>query len=345
MMASDVPRDDESTGAWAQSVKRAFRFVFLAVCLAALAWSLSGIRRVPPESRAVVYRFGVIVHHQGAGLLLAWPRPIEQVVILPSAEQQIEFQIDGFQSNANPDHYIYGNPRQNKSMLLTGDGSVVDLRGTLLYEILDPAAFILSAEHLGPALQRLFSASAIAICATRDLDTILVARPEIAAGPEARSAREQLRADLMNAINDRLNNLTSSGVGLGIRISRVDLEASIPNGAKNAFDQVLVVSQKAEADIAESRTKASRIATQANQIADRTRTASQAKATERVAEATTRTATIRALAQGSPGLSGDMLINRIYYDRVGALLSKAARVDTVDANGAVNLILPGPAQK
>ena len=49
--------------------------------------------------------------------------------------------------------------------------------------------------------------------------------------------------------------------------------------------------------------------------------------------------------RGSPGLSGQMLINRIYYDRVGPLLAKAARVDTIDKNGGINLILPGPVPK
>jgi len=49
-----------------------------------------------------------------------------------------------------------------------------------------------------------------------------------------------------------------------------------------------------------------------------------------------------AVAKESPGLSGSMLASRIYYDRIGALLAKAARVDTVDNNGGVQLMLPGP---
>ena len=32
---------------------------------------------------------------------------------------------------------------------------------------------------------------------------------------------------------------------------------------------------------------------------------------------------IAALADQTPGLSGQMLLNRLYYDRVGALLKKA----------------------
>jgi regulator of protease activity HflC (stomatin/prohibitin superfamily) len=344
MTASDIRDGAEPAGAWAQSAKSAFRFLFLAVCVAAIIWSLSGIRQVPPESRAIVYRLGTVVRQQGAGLLLAWPRPIEQVVILPSADRQIEFKIDGFEPGLNPNHYVYSDARNNAAFLLTGDASVVHLQGTLLYQIVDPAAYILAINHLGPALQRVFITSAVSVCATRDLDTILVARPELAAGAsaDARAGREQLRADLTNAINRRLDELTRAGAGFGIRVSRVDLAASIPNGAKAAFDRVLVASQEAERAVAEGRTLASKTAARANETSDRIITEAAAKAAERVTDAKTRTASIGALAAGSPGLSGTMLISRVYFDRIGTLLGKAARVDTVDHSGGVNLVLPGP---
>ena len=157
--------------------------------------------------------------------------------------------------------------RENAAFLLTGDASVVHLQATLLYQIIDPAAYILAAEHVGPALQRLFVASAVSVCASRDLDTILVARPELDSGSSAaaRAGREQLRADLMNAINHRLDDLTSAGASLGIKVSRVDLAAAIPSGAKSAFDYVLIATQQADRDIAEARTGAAMTAQRANQ--------------------------------------------------------------------------------
>ena len=163
-MTMPDPKDGaEPAGAWAQSAKLAFRFLFLAVCLAAIGWSVSNFRQVPPESRAIVYRFGSIVRQQGAGLLMAWPRPIEQVVILPSEDRQIEFRIDQFEpdSAVGGDFMISDYARENTAFLLTGDASVVHLQATLLYQIIDPAAYILAAEHVGPALQRLFVASAV----------------------------------------------------------------------------------------------------------------------------------------------------------------------------------------
>lgn len=344
MTASDIREGAEPEGAWAQSAKSAFRFLFLAVCFAAIVWSLSGVRQVPPESRAIVYQFGKIVRQQSAGLLLAWPRPIEQVVILPSADRQIEFRIEGFEPGSNPNHNVYYNARVNSAFLLTGDASVVHLEATLFYQIVDPAAYILAGEHLGPALQRLFVASAVSVCAARDLDTILVARPELDTGSNAaaRAGRERLRADLVSAINHRLDDLSGVGAGLGVTVSRVDLAASIPNGAKDAFDRVLVASQEAERDIAEARTEAAATAQSANQEHDRILTDAEAKAAERTTQAKARTAAIGALARGSPGFSGVTLAKRIYIDRIGAILAKAARVDTVDHGGGIHLILPGP---
>jgi regulator of protease activity HflC (stomatin/prohibitin superfamily) len=338
----------EPQGPLAQAAQLAFRFFFLAVCVAAIGWSLSNFRQVPPDSRAVVFRFGDIARQQDAGLLMAWPEPIERVLLLPSADRQIEFKIRQFEPGpAGRDYSISYDPRLNAAFLLTGDTSVVHLEGTLLYQIVDPAAYALSMDHVGPALERLFVASAVSVCARRDLDAILVARPELGAnaGAAARAGREQLRADLMTAINGRLDDLVRQGAGLGIAVSRVDLAAAIPSGAKSAFDYVLIVSQQAETDVAQARTSATTVALQANQDRDRLLADAAAKAEERLTEARRRTAAVNALTRGASGVSGQMLINRIYYDRVGPLLSGAARVDTIDKEGGINLMLPGPVRQ
>jgi regulator of protease activity HflC (stomatin/prohibitin superfamily) len=347
--AANPKQGAEPSGAWAQSAKLAFRFLFLAVCLAALGWSVSNFRQVPPESRALVFRFGQLVRQQGSGLLMAWPQPIERLVILPSEDRQLEFRIDQFEpdSSVSSDFMISDYARENVAFLLTGDASVVHLQASLLYQITDPAAYILAAEHVGPALQRIFVTSAVAVCASRDIDTILVARPELnaAANATSRASREQLRADLTNAMNRRLDDLTGAGSSLGIKVSRVDLAAAIPSGAKSAFDYVLIATQQADRDIAESRTGAAMTGLRANQDRDRTLTDADARAEEKTTEARSRTASVAALAKGSPGLTNEMLESRIYYDRIGSLLAKAARVDTVDSNGGINLMLPGPVPK
>jgi regulator of protease activity HflC (stomatin/prohibitin superfamily) len=349
------PKDETSgiSGAWSQSLALSFRFLFIAVFVMGFAWAVSNIRVIQPDSRAVVLRFGNVVREAGAGLLLALPEPAEHVIVLPSADRQIEYQIKSFQAQGvviisggqvSPDRTVLVNrdPRQNAGMLMTGDMSVVHLDATLFYRITDAKAYVLAADHVAPALERLFVASAVRVCGSRDLDTILVARPELeTAAGTARAGRERLRTDLMNEVNRRLDDLAKQGASLGIQVGRVDLLPSIPGEAKTAFDSVLVAIQEAETKAAQARTQAEQMMQRANQDKDRIVTDADARAAEAVTFAQTRTASIDALAEGAQGLTGETLTAQIFSDRIGPLLGKAAQVLTTDGNGGAHLILPG----
>ncbi|HTQ14806.1 MAG TPA: SPFH domain-containing protein [Rhizomicrobium sp.] len=353
MSTAPLPDRSRAMGAMTQSVALAFRFLFLAVCAIAVFWSVSNVRRIPPDSQALVTRFGAVVREQGPGLLLAWPSPVEEVFVLPSSARQMEFRIARFDTNAayqeggqstdagyasfdlDPD------PRNNTGFLLTGDSSVVHLQAVVFYQITDPVAYVISSQHVLPALERLFIASAVSVCAGRDLDSILVARPESALRTNDASLRERLRADILNAVNRRLEALAVQGSGLGIQVSRVDLAAAIPTGAKAAFDKVLTVTQNAETDIAVARTSAQLTSQDADRQKDRIVTDATASAEEQVTGAQTQTASIAALAHDAQGPSRDMLLNRVYFERAGNLLSKAGRLDAVDPEGKVHVILPG----
>jgi regulator of protease activity HflC (stomatin/prohibitin superfamily) len=358
-MADRIDSDArEAKSAWEQAAERSFTFLFIVVCVLALAWMVSNCRQVPPDSRAVVLRLGVVVREEGAGLLLALPRPFEQVITLPSVDRQIAFPIYAFQS-ASADTGLFNrseggadlsgaapplsrDPAQNTAMLLTGDMSVVHFEARLLYRIIDARAYVLSSAHVAPALERLFVASAVAVTARRDLDTILVARPDRNVFSDvARAGREGLRPDLQAEVNRRLFNLAQQGAGLGIAVSRVDLVAAIPAEAKPAFDSVLYAIQKAETGTAEARTGAETTRQQANQDRDRILTDAQAMAEERTTLAKTRTAAITALSAGTQGLSAPMLSNQLYQEQVGKLFSRAGRVFATDGAGGSRLILPG----
>ena len=357
----------EPDGVWAQSAKIAFRFLFGAVGLIALGWAVSNIRQVQPDHWAVVLRFGNIVRQHGAGLLIAWPRPIEEVLILPSADQQIEMRITRFDGDAEgstdkkppvtqaaevTQDAIAGfamsdNPRLNTGFLLTGDSSVVHLQATLFYQISDPAAYVIAAEHVPPALERLFIASAVALCAGRDLDTILVARPELNPNGEGnfRASREQLRSDLMRAVNRRLEDLAEQGSGLGVTVAA---SISCPRFRAVRNRSSIVSSSLPRPPKRLSRTPApgrSWSRRQANQETDSIITEATAAAKERVADAVSHTATIDALADQMPEVSRQTLFNRIYFARVGALLSRMGVVETFDGESANHIILPGPRGK
>jgi regulator of protease activity HflC (stomatin/prohibitin superfamily) len=340
--------DMQEIGALGQATALAFRFLLGAAVLIALGWLASNIRQVPPDSQAIVIRFGAVSHVQGPGLLLAWPRPIDRVVLVPAAARQTEFAISRFldgQIPNSPYAAIYGYPmddaaRLNSGFLLTGDASAVHLQAQIFYQISDPVAYMVAARHVNAALQRLFIASTVGVLAGRDLDTILVARPEIASTNSEAILRERLRADLTNAVNRRLQALSVEGASLGVTVSRVDLIPTIPGGAKDAFDNVLVVNQTADQLVAETRTQAQGTLQQAQSERDRITTDATARAQEAVSNATVATASISALGKDNHDMSHSMLMSRLYYDRIGPMIERAGRVETISKDGAVRLLLP-----
>ncbi len=66
----------------------------------------------------------------------------------------------------------------NANYLLTGDGNVVSLDATVFFTITDPTVYLLAEDHVRPALNRLYLASAVTLAASRSLDDFLVARPD-----------------------------------------------------------------------------------------------------------------------------------------------------------------------
>lgn len=342
---SNTTDDLRELGPWGQAVALTFRFLLLAAALIAAGWFISNFHQIPADSQAVVMRFGSVARIRGPGLLLAWPRPIEQVVVLPAAARQLQLPIRRYDENQDGSvgqgFDTSFDPRMNTGFLLTGDSGVVHLEARVFYQIDDPLAYMISADHIEPALERLFLASAVGMMAGRDMDSVLVARPEVASEAAEATRRERLRSDLMSAVNRRLTDLGQQGASLGITVSRVDLVPSIPAGAKQAFENVLIVTQDAEARSAVARTSAEMTSQEANRNKDRIAASAIAAAEESITNAKAQTASIEALAQQSRDMSRGMQLTRVYYDRVQVVLKKAKRVDVVDRSGSVRTILPG----
>ncbi len=165
---------------WLQAGRLAFLALFGVTLLAALAWVFSNVRQIGPENRAVVLRLGALERLAGPGLLLAWPQPLEQVLLLPSAEQVIERRVEGLLRSeqarrADLDVSLSSDALAGSGYLLTGDAGVVQLDVRVFYKVDDPYAYVLQGAHVLPALDRLVARNAVQVCAARDLDTILVA--------------------------------------------------------------------------------------------------------------------------------------------------------------------------
>ncbi len=336
----------EPKGAWAQSLQIVFRLGFLGMLVLAGLWAASNIRQIPAQSRAVVLRFGEFNRVRDAGLLIAWPRPIEQVVIIPARDSQIRL---GSANDPRPPENNYlglrndAAARANGDFFLTGDSGVVHLDAHIFYQITDPEAFVLSAAHVEPALYRIYESAALSLLASRELDDVLVARPE-RPGDEANLAagrRQQLHLDLMAAMNRKLSDLGHRHSGLGVEISRVDLSAALRSRAERAYEDVLTSIQGADQRIAEARTFAERKAQDAKQSHDRVIVSANAAAAERLSQATSQTAEVSALAEQMKTSSREALLTQVFNERIGSILKKVGQVTAVDARNPTRLIVPG----
>ncbi|WP_434701377.1 protease modulator HflK [Pseudomonas sp. D1-36] len=347
-----VPRGtNELSSPWIQAGRLSFLALYAVTVLAALAWLFANVRQVAPQDRAMVLHFGALDRVQNAGLLWAWPRPVEQVILLPAADRVLErrvenllrsdaaLQADRVASFASP----VTDALAGSGYLLTGDAGVVQLDVRVFYKVTDPYAFVLQGEHVLPALDRLATRSAVALAAARDLDTILVARPELlGSDSQAAERRERLRGDLVQGINRRLADLAATGQGLGIEVVRVDVQSSLPGPAVGAFNAVLTASQQADKAVASARTDAEKQTQSARQEADRALQVAHAQAGERLAKASSDTASVFGLAKTQG--SDPQMPWRLYRERMPEILRRAGSVTTVDPKDDSRLIIQGAGQ-
>jgi modulator of FtsH protease HflK len=342
----------------ADIVRVCFGAAFIAVLLLGTGWGISNIRQVPPESRAVVQRFGQIDRVQNAGLMLAWPQPIEQITLVPAWDHQIPMKIAS-PPNAGPSAETDFQVRQpddvvsmrkqrdawNGQYFLTGDDSVVQYDATLYYHVTDPAAYVLSKDHVEPALQRLFRTASVTIAASHALDDFLVARPEEATQAAAAGNAGRRMATgkaMLSTINQSLAQLKDQGADLGVEITRVDVVALLPPLAKSAFDDVLTASQMADQTEAAARTDAARTTQEAQRAYDRTRSEATAAAQELSSLAHEQVADVEVLHTKMTPTNRESLLAQYYRDRIGAVLGKIGQVTTVDMRGRAPIIIQGP---
>lgn len=329
---------------WAQSYRIAFYTLYAATLLAAAGWLFSGTYRISPENQAIVFHFGKPSRIVYSGLLLAWPQPVDDVVKIPSAERIIEYTVHALnretQLAALSFQNMDGDAGAGAGYLLTGDTGIVQLDVRLFYRITNPVHYALQQSHLPPLLDRLAERAATVVSAGRNLDTILVARPEQISNEQLVAAqRIKLRGDFRDEINRSLQALAAPDTDPGITIERVDIKSTLPDRAVSAFNAVLTASQNADKSVADAHNAAELRLQSAQQDADRTMQQARAASQEIIARAKIDTEMINQLAQSQD----KSLLQRIYREKLTEILARAGRVITIMPGNDSHLILQQPA--
>jgi modulator of FtsH protease HflK len=345
-------------GPIAQSVAIGFRAVYVAMLLLALLWLTTNIREIAPDSQAVVLRFGRIVRAQQAGLLVAWPRPIEEVRLLPGPDRQLSQDIGVLPVESDKARAIIAASGAqalpaNTAAYLTGDGNVVLLNATLIYRINDPQAYALAETHVAAALDRVFRAATVRVTAGQNLNDFLVVQSsgaqssasDTAAQATAAQAitalRSEVRNSLLESTNARLQQLAAAGAPLGIEVQRIDMTAWLPPDAKTAFDAVLTATQAADRGVAMARTDAERRRQESERERGRLLSAAEATAKELVASANVDTANIVAIEREATPQTRSSLLLQAYRADIADIMNRVGSVTLIDPQSGVRFVLPG----
>jgi modulator of FtsH protease HflK len=337
-------------GPIAQSVAIGFRAIYIATGLLLLLWLTTNIREIAPDSQAVIMRFGRIVRTQQAGLLIAWPRPIETVRQLPGPDRQLSQDASVLPAESEKAEAVVRaadtqNLPANVAAYLTGDGNVVLLNATLFYRINDPQAYALAETHVAAALDRAFRATTVRVTAGRNLNDFLVVQSTGSETGENAQAiialRSEVRASLLESTNARLQQLAALGSALGIEVQRIDMTAWLPPDAKTAFDAVLTATQAADRGVAVARTDAERRRQEADRERNRLLSAAEATAKELVAGAHVDTANILAIEHEETPQTRNSLLLQAYRSSIAQIMNRVGSVTVIDPQSGARFVLPG----
>ncbi|MBO0696940.1 MAG: cation-translocating P-type ATPase family protein [Zavarzinella sp.] len=178
-----------------------------AILIAAAGYAATGITLVGPGEVAVVKRFGRPVADLGPGLHLRYPNPVESVVkVRPAEARTVEI---GFRSQPGEGltwTSTHGGVQRltDESLMITGDGNLVEVSATLRYHIADPRAFLSSVQNSEDLLR---SATEAAL------------REQVAAQPFLElltTRRSSFQKDVTDRLGVRLAGVAPTGFGLAV---------------------------------------------------------------------------------------------------------------------------------
>jgi regulator of protease activity HflC (stomatin/prohibitin superfamily) len=275
--------------------------------LAVLAffWLTQNIRPIPPGKQAIVSRFGSIVRVQAEGVLVAWPPPLEHVVVLPVGERQL------LQNGSRS--------LQESATVLTADGDVVVLNATIFWRAGGAPVSVIE-----PALRAVFDEAAVIAGARHTVADIL-------------PPKDAARREIIVVLRDELARLDKAGASLDMRIVRADITAALPKETSSATE---TEARQAEMALVSTRTEAASMLQKSDRDRERIFANAHAEAAERIAFARSSTATLTALESRMNQAARPALLADLYRARIAAILHQAGSVTTVDPKSVSKVIVP-----
>lgn len=245
--------DDASSQALSDALKSSFGIVRVLMVGLFIVFLGSGFFTVGPQERAVILRFGKPVGEgekalRGPGFNWAWPYPIDEVVRIPITQVQTVSSTVGWYATSAAAEAAGQEPPPGDSLnptrdgyVITADGNVLHVRGTLRYRIKEPGLqYVFSFGDTSNLVQNAFNHAIVYAAATYKVDDILTR--------DFAGFRERVRQRL-----DALVNRDQ----LGVVVDQVELQAIPPRQLQAQFVAVSEAGERRGKVLNEARTYAS----------------------------------------------------------------------------------------
>ena len=267
-----------------------------AAAVAGLAWTC--LVRIESDEVGVAWRFGAPAGELGPGLHLRWPWPVEAVTrVQPERVRSIEIGFRTVEERGKSlgagmtwggAHAEGARPVPDESLMVTGDGDLVELLATVRYRVDDARMFLTAAREPETALRSAAESSLRELVGGRKFDELLT------------KGRAALEADALAKTRRRLAGLG----GVGVRVEGVTVhDLHPPPEVVAAYHDVAKAIQARDQQINEADALAARRLGRSREDAVRIVTAAETKAVERVGEERGRRDAFQARAAARVGLT------------------------------------------
>jgi modulator of FtsH protease HflK len=310
-------------GAFDGGVPKAFLFLIAALVLAGVAF-YGFFYRVNPDEQGIVLRFGKLDRWDPPGLHFRWPYPIEEVR-LPKVTQQRTIEVGAGRS-------VIG--ARDSGLMLTGDGSVVDVRFVVFWRIKlekDPNApdgdtgvkqFLFNIAQPETTVREVAESAMREVVGQSNLQPLLT------------GGRQQTQESVQQLMQKTLDYY-----GAGIKIDQVQLkEVDPPEEVLPSFRAVAAASQEKETSIKQAQTYADQVVPRARGDGDRIVAAAEGYRDQTVAEATGQAARFLKVYEEYKK-SPDVTRERLYLEMQERVLSGADKI-IIDQKGNGQGIVP-----
>jgi len=271
--------------------------IVLAIVL--LLWMATGFYMIEEAERGIILRFGKHVDTTQSGLRWHWPTPIESVTKVDITKVH---------------------PVPLRATMLTQDENIVDIEGTIQYQVADATAYLFKVRDPEISLSQAAESALRESIGTSKMDFVIT------------EGRGQIAFQVGNSIQEIMDFY-----GTGLKVVKVNIQlAKPPEAVKDAFDDVTQAREDEVRLKNEAEAYRNEVVPKARGAAARLREEADAYNKEVIAraegEADRFSQQLKAYER-APGVTRD----RLYLDMMESVLGNSSKV-LVDIEGNNNLL-------